>query len=440
MNTQPVKRTETPETPTAAPGSRPDWRELPRRAGRLARYVVARFWRDNCLGTAASMSYTTLLAIVPLAAIGLAILAAFPVFETIQKDLQAFIFQTFLPETVDAVKDKFMGFLRNTSGLTALGIVGLAVTALLLLDTIEAAFNRIWRSKKNRPLAMRFLIYWGLITLGPLLLGGSMALSSYAFAMSQVVGEHLAGFWFRFVPFLLLWAGFTAAYAFVPNRRVHWSHALAGGLLAAALFEVLKRGFAYYVDLFPSYQTIYGALSVLPLSLVWMYCAWCAVLFGAQLAASLPEWRGGLLRTPADLLPPGRRLGLALGLLAFLHGVHRGGGSASGERVAAAVNAEPEPIAPILALLQRDRFIARTDQDQWVLSRDLGAASLFDLCSTLGLAMTGTMDMEPGTEPWRRRLADAWTAATEKNRETLGRSIESVLAGPGPGATARRRG
>ncbi|MEJ2122432.1 MAG: YihY family inner membrane protein, partial [Alphaproteobacteria bacterium] len=265
-----------------------------RNLGSVTLYTCRRFVADRCLSVAASLSYTTLLSIVPLVAVGLAAFSAFPVFEGAQETLQKFLFQNFVPAASEIVRQQITKFVANTGQLTAIGIIILVVTALMLLSTIEEAFNVIWRQSESRSFGVRFLTYWAILTLTPLLIGGSLAVSSYIFTATEVLKIEIlqgpVGFFLRLLPFLLSVIAFALIYIIMPNRRVDWRHALAGSLVAAVLFQILKFLFVLYVTNFPSFETIDGAVAAMPLFLIWMYVTWCAVLVGAELAAAIPEW------------------------------------------------------------------------------------------------------------------------------------------------------
>ena len=154
----------------------------------FAFHVLQRYVDDRCLQVAGELSYTTLLSLVPLLAVSLAMLTAFPVFAGVREQIQEFMFNNFVPAAGDVVQKQFANFLDNAGKLTIFGIIALGITALLLLNTIEAAFNAIWREKRARPLIIRFLTYWAILTLGPLLMGSSIALSSYIFTLTRVIG------------------------------------------------------------------------------------------------------------------------------------------------------------------------------------------------------------------------------------------------------------
>lgn len=285
-----------------APGLR--FGERARSAGRFAAFVWRRFDDDRCLATAGALSYTSLLAIVPLLAVFLSILKIFPFFAEMQADAERHITGILLPTQSDAAIAGLHSFIEKATSLTGFGVVGLAVTAVLLLNTINHAFARIWRAQRMRPLVTRLLAYWAILTLGPLLFGLALWITGLVHVAGATYGGGAFAVTARWlgplVPVLLEIFGFALLYSAVPNCRVRRRDAIAGGLAAALLFEVLKRGFALYLIYFPTYQVIYGAISAVPIFLVWMYASWAVTLFGAEVAAALPEWRKGVPDEPTD--------------------------------------------------------------------------------------------------------------------------------------------
>ena len=267
-----------------------------RQIARFTAYTAQRFSRDHCPRQAAGLGYISLLSMVPLMAIALGLLSAFPAFGDIREQMQTLIFDNFMPAAGSAVTDQLTEFVENASKATGPGVLAFALTAVLLLNNIDAALNAIWRVPEPRPLALRVLVYWAMLTLGPLLLGSSLSLSSYAFAVAQYSGIDAYGGllvqFSRLISVILAAIGFGLIYFVVPNRPVSMLFALLGGLVAAVLFECLKAGFGLYLSHFPSYQAIYGALATVPIFLLWMYLFWVVVLVGAEVAAAAPEWRG----------------------------------------------------------------------------------------------------------------------------------------------------
>jgi membrane protein len=258
-------------------------------------YVWRRFVDDRCLGIASTLSYTSLLALVPLAAIAFAVLAAFPVFEGAREDIHSFVFENFMPDTGERFAEYFDGFVDNAGRLTTIGIAGLVVTASMLLATIGSTFNTIFRARPRR-LVSRLLVYFAVLTLGPLVLGASVSLAVNISALAKWAGfDGFTGLLERlswFVSAMIAVVAFSLLYAGVPNRRVAWRNAIAGGVAAGILFSTLRWAFGMYLVYFSIYRTIYGALSAVPIFLVWMYLSWAAVLIGAVVTASLSEWRG----------------------------------------------------------------------------------------------------------------------------------------------------
>lgn len=269
----------------------------------FARRLALRFFRDGCLDRAGALSFTSVLSLVPAAAISLAFLSAVPRSEEMRADVEYLLASYLLPQASDVAINAFRSFVANAGNLTGFGFIGLAVTALMLLWTVNSTFDTIWRVTSPRPLLVRLLAYWAILTIGPLLIGGALSLS----ASLQATGARYGGAAFTtsmgritpLVPFLLETIAFTLLYLIAPNRRVLWRDALAGGVVAAVVFETVKYGFALYIRMFPTYNAIYGAIATIPVFLVWIYLCWIATLLGAEMAATLPEWRARHETEPA---------------------------------------------------------------------------------------------------------------------------------------------
>ncbi|TMH86356.1 MAG: YihY family inner membrane protein, partial [Betaproteobacteria bacterium] len=281
--------------------------------------VARRFYEERGLQTSGSLTYTTLLALVPLLTAALAAATAFPVFDDAVQALQLFILENVLPDApgVSAIPELFSSFSRNAGRLTAIGLAAFLVTGVMLMLTVDNALNRIFRVERRRALSQRVLTYWAVLTLGPVLIGGSLSMTSFAVAASlgKLNLNLTADAVLRVLPFLFTCAALTMLYAVVPYRRVELQHALAGGILAGLVFELAKRGFALYLARFPTYTLIYGAFATVPIFLVWLYLSWGMVLAGATIAAMLPGYRfaGSERRRP-----PGIEFAEALGALSVL--------------------------------------------------------------------------------------------------------------------------
>ncbi len=277
--------------------------ELKRRysaLGSFALFAGRRFGQGRCRTVAASLSYTSLLAMVPIFAIVLSVLAAVPQLEHFWQEIRSFMIDSLMPESGDMMGGYFDGFIANARNMKGFGIVGLALTAMLLINSIFNEMNIIFRVEKARPIWLRLVVYVGVLIGGPLILAISFSLATYIFAQTKILGADefgvaafggFLGRMARFVPALILIAGFSLFYKIVPNRRVTWGDALTGGLLAGLLFSGLRWSFGIYLIYFPTYQTLYGALSAVPVFLLWTFLSWTVVLLGAVTAAALPDWR-----------------------------------------------------------------------------------------------------------------------------------------------------
>lgn len=248
--------------------------------------------QDNMTTLAGNLAYVSLLSLVPFVAVVFALFAAFPMFSDVSIQLRHFIFANFMPATGDIIQRYIEQFVANSSKMTAVGACGLIVTALLLMYAVDSALNTIWRSKRVRPKVYSFAVYWMILTLGPLLAGASLAISSYLLSLRWVSGfDSLIDNVLRIFPLLLSWLSFWLLYSIVPTTRVPARDALVGSLVAALLFELGKKGFALYITMFPSYQLIYGVLAVIPILFVWVYWTWCIVLLGAEITVTLGDYR-----------------------------------------------------------------------------------------------------------------------------------------------------
>jgi len=390
----------------------------------FVRLVLKRFGRDQCMRIAAALSYTSLLALVPLGAIAFAILKAFPVFDNIQEQIKSLLFENFLPESVEGAQTYFDQFIGQTEGLTAIGIVALAVTAIMLLATIEAALNSIFHVKATRPFVPRLMMFWAVITLGPLLLGGSLSLATYFYALSEWTGAHnipgLAGVVTQLLPGALAIIAFSLFYAIVPYRPVKATHALIGGISAGLLFGLLRRLFGLYISAFPAYQTIYGALATVPIFLIWMYLSWAVILIGAEIAASMPEWGRARTAENFDDMASARKLDAALVAIERLWRRGRGEEVHHPTR-----NPKREDVlAHALEALRHAGFVALSDKDEWLLSRDPEVLRIADVAHGLRLAPNPD-DLVSGGPPWRKHL-----------KESLG-GTKGVGPGSGYGRTLR---
>lgn len=258
----------------------------------LILFARRRLREESLPQVAGSLTFTTVFALVPLLTIALAIFTTFPMFNAFRSSLEAYFVQSVMPKTIsNNILNYLTMFASKATRLSAVGAVTLIFTSIAMMNLIERVFNRIWRVRGQRSWTRRILVYWALITLGPLFIGVSLTMSSQVFmATSDLVGHVpiLGTLIYTVLSLALTTATFTLLYVVVPNRDVDWHDAAWGGLVAGLAFEVAKRGFGIFITQFPTYSKIYGALAAVPLFLLWVYVSWLITLFGALLAAALP--------------------------------------------------------------------------------------------------------------------------------------------------------
>ncbi|MEQ9345013.1 MAG: YihY family inner membrane protein [Thalassospira sp.] len=381
------------------------------------RYALMRFVHDKSIQRAAGLSYTTLLAMVPFLAVALTVLSAFPVFDQFKDQIMGVVLNNFLPETGEQVTEYLGDFLQNTGQMTAIGTIVLGLTAVMLLGAIEGAMNDVFRVTSPRKLLSRLVVFWTLLTVGPMLLGLSLSLASYIFAMRHMVGgdalgEHIGQLTFL-APFLLSAAAFSLLFMGMPNRSVEIIDGLAGGLVAAILFESLKKGFGFYVTSFPTYQTIYGAVAVVPIFLLWMYLTWIVILLGAQVAAARSEWRAaraaGLIPDPRGAVPGHmERIIAVLRVLEYLqNGFHEAAKPPTYRRMLRDLKLGGRDLNWALAALRREKLIDRSESHRWLLSGNLSRLTLNDLMARLGLFLDyDRLLVVPADGGWPVRMRD----------------------------------
>jgi membrane protein len=368
----------------------------------MVRTLWSRF-REVRLGmTASSLTFTTVLALVPLFTLGLAIFTAFPIFAKVQDQLQRWLIDSLVPESISRqVLGSLTQFSKKANRLGLVGLIAVVMTSLALLVTIDRTLGQIWRVNRPRPWGQRVLIYWAGLTLGPLLLGGSLAISSYLFTgylsdyanwLPVTVRSLL-----DLVEFGLLAATVTGLYYYLPNTHVDWRHALTGGVAVALGLELAKNLLAFYLAQMPTYSAIYGAFSAVPILLVWIYVAWVVVLLGAVLTASLPEI-GRQAKRPVD--GPGWSFRLALETLGLLRDARVN--SPQGLRLiemASQLKIEHRHAIRVMDALHELGWAGRIEQadaktdSAWVLLIDVSTTPLAPLAEKLWLAHPSEADV-----------------------------------------------
>ncbi|MCJ8321107.1 MAG: virulence factor BrkB family protein [Colwellia sp.] len=256
-------------------------------------YLLRRINREQIHVVAGFLAYVSLMSLVPLVVVMFSVMTAFPIFSDVRQVIESFVYGNFLPTAGDIVQQYITGFVDNASKMSAVAISFLFMLALLLISAIDKSLNKIWRIKEKRRLVTAFSMYWMVLTLGPVLVGSGIAVSSYLVSLVSFGDYDVLGtvnIFVRLLPMLTSVAAFVLLYTLVPNKAVPIKFALIGAVLAAFLFEFAKKAFVIYVTELPSYQLIYGALAVIPILFLWVYLSWLIVLFGAVFTISLQEF------------------------------------------------------------------------------------------------------------------------------------------------------
>lgn len=405
----------------------------------FTRFIVMRFHQDRCVQIAASLTFTTLLSLVPLFTIALAMFSAFPVFEDFSNQIKAYLVSNLMPDMAGKVITQYMRqFTESAMRLTAVGLVFLAVTAMLMMLTIDHAFNTIWRVSRPRPLIKRLVVYWAVITLAPLLIGASLSLTSWLIGLSMGYAKQIPVFGvgvLKILPVLFTTLAFTMLFQLVPNRYVPRSHALIGAVVAALIFESMNRMFGYYVSHFPTYRLVYGAFASVPIFLMWIYMSWLTILVGAVIAASLSHWRAPV----AQQLPPAAQLLDALRVLHFLASGLQHGRVSTFPEMSGSLHLGYDTLESILEKLAGADMVRKADGQGWLLMRDTNHIRTAELLRLFVLDR-GSLPDGRDDDPLRQWVA-ACAGQLEQGadltlQELFARSVEpsGMLAGQAAGA------
>ena len=398
----------------------------------LRRFLIAlmrRISEDGGWRLSGSLAYTTLLSVVPLIAVGLSIFSAFPAFGELTGTIRQFLYDNVLPESISrVVLGHIDQFTRNAARLTAIGLAVLAVTSFMMMATIEQAFNVIWRVRQSRPFLTRLMLYWSVMTLGPVLVGASLMMTTTIVDHSLDVASR--GWWLApkvisLWPFAFLAAAFTFLYGAVPGRRVLLRHALAGGVCAAIVFQLMNRVFASYVGAMHAYTLVYGAFAAVPLFLLWIYLCWAAVLLGAEIVALATQYR----RLDAHArTAPGRGLFAAMGILRELLVSRRAGRALEASALAQSTGLAIIDVEVLLEALESSGFVARVSGERWVLA-----------CDEAGTRLSAVFDaivVRPAIEGAGAGAGSGTVApmdpVIERIRQSLDQPLATLLESPSP--------
>lgn len=372
--------------------------------------VFQRFLKDDGPRNAAALTYTSLFAVVPMLMVVYSMLAALPIFQGVGDELQAMLFNNLVPATGEVIQDYMQGFAKQARQMTLVGAVVLVATAGMMIVSIEKAFNRIWRVEKSRRGLQAFLIYWSVLSLGPMLLGVGVMLSSYLTSLPLLdkldgfTGGGVASLW-KFLPLMFSVLAFTLLYWAMPNCKVRFRDAAIGGLAMALLFETAKKLFTWFVSSFPSYELIYGAFAAFPLFLMWIYLSWMMILLCAEWVAvrGLPEEEH-----LEDKLEPSLQMLMVLRELWQAFAQAKGVGESRLRNLATSHNAEDWQAR--MQWMQDNQWITFDhEREVWMPARDYSQISFANWLQEL---------------PWRIPSVETWPSSLSNLKELR----ESLLA------------
>ncbi|MEO5843473.1 MAG: YihY family inner membrane protein [Caldimonas sp.] len=372
-----------------------------------AQTLARRFREDRLALTAGGLTFTTIIALVPLITVMLALFSAFPMFSALQDALQRYFLQTLVPDAIARPVIGAIGeFSLRASRLGIVGLIALFATALAMMLTIDRALNAIWRVRKPRRIGQRVLVYWAAVTLGPLIFAVSLTATSYALSVSRgLVGAMPRGMGMAIATgeFVLEGLGVALLFHYVPNTFVRWRHALIGGVFVATCMAVGKRAMTAYFGAVPTYATVYGAFSTLPIFLIWIYLSWVIILLGAVIAAYAPLVGKRLARWPDA---PGSGFHLALVVLGHLAAARDDGRRGlEADDIAAAIGIDPLEVDPVLDALVELDWVGRLEEPKgarYVLLCDPAATPAEPLIAKLLLDPAPDLDAT-----WKRARFDS---------------------------------
>lgn len=377
------------------------------------------FVEDNCQSTAAALTYQTMFAVVPTLTVAFAMFETFEAFGGVSGRLEEFIFTNIVPETVGLVQEYVRGFSQQARNLSIPSLLLLAITAFLMLFTIERTFNEIWRVKEPRKGYQRFLVYWAILTLGPVCVGLGFAITTYVLSLPLVSDVADSPEILQLVPFVLSTLMFTLVYVAVPNCGVPLRHGFIGGVIVAMAFEVAKFLFGLIMSR-SNFQVIYGTFAAVPLFLLWVYISWTLVLLGAELVKAMGIYRASKSRKVED------RLVQILVILKAFQRAHEKGETLQEseiEKFGSRINYEEwhEYRQKLIEL----KLIQPVGRDGLMLSRDLRDITLWELYKWLSWPLPEKLISAEGA--WEQELSKRFQDLAERNQKAMSVDLESIF-------------
>lgn len=388
---------------------------------RFVSFVIKHFIEDDCSYRASALAFTSLLAIVPMMSVCFYILSSFPVFQDIIIPVQDFIFENFVPATGTVIQNYLHNFEAQVSKLSIIGLIFLFITAILVMYTIEHSMNIIWRvSTPRRPLSA-FILYWTILSLAPLLLGLSLITSSYFFSMPFIRGHEVPSVLLTYAPFILSFFGFLFLFVTIPNCPVRFTHGVYGALVATLLFELAKHAFAFYLTRSNTYQLLYGAFATIPIFFIWVYWVWFITLLGTEISYAFSVHHQRRQGNPID--------GFSHALL-WMHLLWLAQREGEGVTLEKLVNSISQPFAVDIGDMQSKllklQLMQRTNDDHYILSRDLTELTIYQLMQLLPYRLPNKEELAVNKFPnkqWREQIKKA----DSKLQEALSISIDQFF-------------
>lgn len=391
-------------------------------------FVLRRFEANNCREQAGSLTYTTLFAVVPMLTVFLVIISSIKALEPARQQLQQLIYSNFLPKTSIAFDKALNAFTDNSSNLTIIGVLFLFFTTVMMLTSIETAFNRIWRVKETRNGIIGFMRYWTIISLGPILLGSAFVISS-ALASLNVLSNNFAGYevdgaaLFWLISFGLTIVGFFTLYWTIPNRSVPIRAAMIAAVFSAVTFELLKNLFGFVMTNFTSYQLVYGAFAAIPIFLLWIFLSWNVILLGVEISYALTAFHTGKTQTRHPVL-------MLLDMLELFYQKQKQGETVSDEEALNILGrGEIGRWPAYVRLLVKQNIIQRTDNDQYVLVRNLDHLDFWTFYKSLPYTLPDKADVLNLHEDdvWIQRIGPALIESDDYLSAKLSVPLSTIL-------------
>lgn len=393
------------------------------------RYLMRHYLDDDCSQKASSLTYTTLLSLVPIITVMLVLFSVVPAMSGVREQLQDVIYDNLLPTSGENIRTYLDSFAKKSSNLGLIGVAGVFITTIMTLLTIEGAFNKIWRVQENSSLLNSVLRYWAMITLAPIVLGvafgASSAITGLSFLNQRVMGYGIDwAIWAQIISFIIMTAGFVGMYWFVPKTQVPIKNALIAGVVVAILFETLKTLFGTIISNFTSYEAIYGAFAIIPVFLMWLYLSWNIILLGVEISYTLTTFRVHHTQSRHAFLS-------ILQMLYLTYECHQQGKTVSEQALKATLSPQEIPhLKSHISQLISHKLITATQNHEYVLSTDLDTINLWQLYRDMPYRLPFYDELTPALsdKPWLDKLYARLNQAERHTQDELDISLKRLFS------------